>query len=191
MLELFEQLQDQGPENAAQLKELEHVLAEHRLEAADIVLHAHQRQAANQVSIGNVITSMRLISALDWTAFFERSSHVEQALRRDPAEVYAAMDPATRDRYRHVVERLAKGSGRGESAVAKQVLDLAAQAAAEGRPWRERHVGFFLVDRGRDRAGNIAALPSQISGLDSAGHYCAGPRPSFWEAWWAGPQSWC
>ena len=67
-----------------------------------------QRLAANQVSIGNSITSMRLISALDWALFFERVSLVEQILRQDPAGVYPQMDFATRDRYRHKIERMAK-----------------------------------------------------------------------------------
>ena len=45
----------------------------------------HQREAADQLAIGNVITSMRLVSSIDWTAFFERVSVVEQVLREDPA----------------------------------------------------------------------------------------------------------
>ena len=69
----------------------------------DCVRREQQRLASNQVSIGNAITSMRLISALDWTLFFERVSLVEQILRRDPVGIYAAMDFATRDQYRHEV----------------------------------------------------------------------------------------
>ena len=48
----------------------------------ECVRREQQRLAANQVSIGNAITSMRLISALDWTLFFERVSLVEQILRQ-------------------------------------------------------------------------------------------------------------
>ena len=96
----------------------------------ECVRQEQQRLAANQVSIGNLITSMRLISALDWSQFFERVSLVEQILRRDPAGVYAAMDFATRDQYRHVIEHLAKRAGHEETHVASAALDAALRAQA-------------------------------------------------------------
>ena len=70
----------------------------------------HQREAADQLAIGNVITSMRLLSSIDWPLFFERVSLVEQMLREDPAGAYARMDFPTRDRYRHSVEELARAA---------------------------------------------------------------------------------
>ena len=45
----------------------------------------HQRQAAMTVTVRNIITSMRLMSALDWTAFFESVSLVDEALRERAA----------------------------------------------------------------------------------------------------------
>ena len=68
----------------------------------------HQREASDQLAIGNVITSMRLVSSIDWTVFFERVSVVEQVLRDDPSGHYPLMDFPTRDRYRHSIEELAK-----------------------------------------------------------------------------------
>ena len=74
----------------------------------------HQREAAGQLAIGNIITTMRLLSSIDWPLFFERVSLVEQILREDPAGAYARMDFPTRDRYRHSVEELAKGANSDE-----------------------------------------------------------------------------
>lgn len=109
-----------------------------------------QRLAANQVTIGNLITSMRLISALDWSVFFESVSLVEKTLREDPADMYSAMDFATRDRYRHVVEHLAKRTGHDETHVAAAALDAAVRAEQrEPFDWRQRHIGYYLVDIGR------------------------------------------
>ena len=88
----------------------------------EIVRQEHQRQACAQVSTGNSITSMRLISALDWTAFFEEISLVERELRRDPAGIYARMEFATRDRYRHAIESLARRSRLPELEVAQRVV---------------------------------------------------------------------
>src|SRR4029079_11469114 len=116
----------------------------------DCVRQEQQRLAANQVSIGNVITSMRLLTALDWSIFFERVSLVEHALRQDPAGVYAAMDFTTRDHYRHEVEHLAKRSGIAETHVAAAVLEKANRAKeGEDADPRHRHVGYYLIDDGR------------------------------------------
>ena len=109
---------------------------EHRLSAEGIVLEtaaaaAQQEQAANQVSIANSITSIRLLDALDWREFFESVSVVEAALRNDPARTYAAMDFESRDRYRHAVEQIARRS---------EYSEIGSRAGRPGavrqRPWR-------------------------------------------------------
>ena len=50
---------------------------------------------------------------------------MEQVLRQDPAGVYAAMDFATRDRYRHAVEAIARRSSCSEQDVADKAIYLA------------------------------------------------------------------
>ncbi|OGV72087.1 MAG: hypothetical protein A3K19_08335 [Lentisphaerae bacterium RIFOXYB12_FULL_65_16] len=108
-----------------------------------------QDQAADQVSIGNTITSLRRLSAIDWRDFVESLSVTEAVLRRDPTNVYGRMDFRTRDRYRHVVEGLAKKSKTAEEAVAEAALRLAAaRATATTMDARESHIGYFLVDNG-------------------------------------------
>ena len=112
----------------------------------EVSLREQNRQAKDQVSIGNAFTSLRHLALLDWREIFEHSSRVEQLLRGDPAGIYHAMDFGTRDRYRRIVEELARRSGRTESDVAQLVLDLAAAPeAAEGK----RHVGTWLIGEGR------------------------------------------
>jgi hypothetical protein len=91
-----------------------------------------QIQAADQVSISNSIGSLRFLAAMDWREFVETMSVVEHKLREDPGGVYARMDFASRDRYRHVVEKLAKASGLSESEVARKAIQLANESA-DGR----------------------------------------------------------
>src|SRR5438876_214084 len=86
----------------------------------DIVRVEHQRQAAMNVTVRNVVMSMSLMSALDWTEFFESVSLVDEVLQAGPN--YAAMDFATRDAYRHAVEELARGSGRPELEIAREAM---------------------------------------------------------------------
>ena len=151
VVQLIECLRDSGGGlRAACHGELEQRLAEREQTIDECVRREQHRLAANQVTIGNLITSMRLISALDWTLFFERVSLVEQVLREDPAEVYVRMDFATRDRYRHEIEDLAKRSNRPETHVASAAIERArhsAQAPEADAP--HRHVGHFLIDEGR------------------------------------------
>ena len=57
------------------------------------------------------ITSLRLVSTVDWNRAVERVSLMEQVLQRDPAGVYGRMNFGSRDRYRQAVEELAEPSG--------------------------------------------------------------------------------
>ncbi len=118
---------------------------------SDIVLRReHARQAADQVLIGNAITSMRTIAAHDWPGFFERVSLVERILRTDPSGAYGATDEKSRDRYRHVVEALAERSDTTERGVAQAAVDLARDARNRKAPHDcSHHVGFYLIDDGR------------------------------------------
>ncbi len=109
----------------------------------------HQRQSANQASVANTITSMRALSAVNWAEWFEEVSPVEQVLRQEPAGVYSRCTFATRDRYRHAVERLARGGRLTELDVAWRLVDTAQQA--QDHDVRRRHIGYYLIDEGRDK----------------------------------------
>ena len=107
-----------------------------------------QQQAADQVSIGNSIGSLRALSSIDWREFVESMSLVETTLREDPAGVYPGMDFATRDHYRHVVESVARRSNASEPEVARAAVDLADAAQSAGDRTRAVHVGFYLLGDG-------------------------------------------
>ncbi len=121
-------------------------LDRHAADLAEVLRREHRRQAANQVTVGNCVTSLRLLGAIDWAAFFETASPVEAALRAEPTGSYARQDFATRDRYRQAVERLAKAAGRGELDVVRAALDRAAAAPAGSHA---RDVGDHLIGDGR------------------------------------------
>ena len=88
------------------------------------------------VTVRNVITSMRLISWFDWAEFVEGLSLVDKVLRDGSS--FGSMDFVTRDRYRHAIEKLARRSGRTEVEVARTAMELAAapgaSRAARGGP---------------------------------------------------------
>ncbi|MEO7052975.1 MAG: cyclic beta 1-2 glucan synthetase, partial [Rhodanobacter sp.] len=148
--EMARRLQGQSPTLALPLSWIEQRLAESGQSIEHLVQLEAQQQAAAQVTVGNSIGSLRVLSAIDWRDFVERASLIEQQLREDPAGVYAAMDFATRDRYRHVVERLARQHRLDEIRVAEATVELCRAAVpTEPAPSLPRHVGFYLIDRGR------------------------------------------
>ena len=147
VVRLIELLRDQGADASKALERLDSELERRGTDPNDLLREEHRRQAANQLSIGNAVTSLRLLSAVDWNGFFERTSGVEAMLRDDPSGVYSRQDFASRDRTRRAVEKIARGAGVDEPTVARLALDRARAGLAEG-PARG-HVGYYLVDRGR------------------------------------------
>ena len=147
--EFARRLQGQSPALALPLTWIEQRLSESGLTIDQMVQSEHQQQAADQVSVANSIGSLRFLGAMDWREFVETQSAVDRALREDAGGVYGRMDFATRDRYRHAVERMAKSSPLSEDSVARKAIQLARQdAAGRGSLDREAHVGFYLIDKG-------------------------------------------
>jgi cellobiose phosphorylase len=158
--ELTRRLQGQGPNLALPLTWIEQRLAECGWTSQQLVQSENQQQAADQVSMSNSIGSLRFLGAMDWRVFVETQSVVEQTLRQDPGGVYSTMDFPTRDRYRHVVEEIAKHSRHSESQVAQQAIQLALEgAASNGADDRTAHVGFYLIDKGLAQLERTAKLP--------------------------------
>ena len=147
--ELARRLQGHGPALALPLTWIEQHLAESSLTIERVVLLENQQQAADQVSISNSIGSLRFLGAMDWRIFVETMSVVEAILGEDAAKSYRAMDFASRDRYRHVVDRIAKQSRRSEAEVARLAIDLAQHSADRvGSNAHTAHVGYYLIDQG-------------------------------------------
>ena len=143
---LLARLRDRDPEVTPALTWLHRRLAEQGTTAEEIVATEYQRQTANDATVRNVITSMRLISAFDWAELVESVSLVEAALSAHPG--YREMEFATRDRYRHAVEELARGARLSEVDVAQQAVR---RATAEPLlpPDRPADPGYELIGSGR------------------------------------------
>ncbi len=164
IVQLTQRLREQDPAVMPVTDWLERQLAQYKTSIEGIIHAEHQRQAATQVTVGNIITSMRLLSTLDWRDFFESVSLIEPLLGQDPAGAYSKMEFATRDRYRHVIERISKRTRSGELEVASAAIQLAADAkknAAAADPLTSQaHVGYYLVDAGLAQLENNFAYKS-------------------------------
>lgn len=177
LAEMTRHLQGQSPYFALALSWLEQRVADLGFTTTECMIQADgQAQAADHVSMGNSINSLRFLGANDWREFVEAHSVVEQILRDDPAGVYAHMDFATRDHYRHVIEQVARRGPFAENDVARKAVQLAqaeaiAPTADEPRAPgnvedlsanRLAHVGYFLIGRGRSALERLTAMHSTL-----------------------------
>ena len=150
--QLAKRLRDQDPVTTPALGWLEERLGQQGTSIDDVVWRAQQRVGACNVTVRNAITSMRTMSGLDWAELFESVSLVDERLRDGSA--FAAMDFATRDRYRAAIEELARGSTATELEVTEQALAAAAAAARQApredaQAERLADPGFHLIGPGR------------------------------------------
>lgn len=127
-------------------------------------------EVADTDVVARCIPSLRLLASQNWKLFFENVSLVELILGLDPAGIYPGMDFDTRNRYRTVIEGLARATAQTEVHIAHVAVEMAAAhldqpkksssptlstpvAPAEeawpglGLP-RLAHVGFYLIDAG-------------------------------------------
>lgn len=142
-------LRKQGRKTAAVVGLMEQKLAEKGTLLEKVISQEHRNQAVSQVSIGNFITSLRAIAALDWNEIFESVSHVEEILRQDPSGYYQQMDFDSRDYYRHAIEKISRIYHIAETDVANKALDCTREAGEENSQDPVRHVGYYLISAGR------------------------------------------
>lgn len=147
--EFARRLRGQGSVLDIPLSWIEQQLVDRGLTTEQTVQLENQQQAANQVSVGSSIGSLRFLEAMDWREFVESMHPVERQLLSDPAGIYGTMDFHTRDHYRHVVENIAKRGSKSEWEVAHLAIELARGQVSGSNPnKRLSHVGFYLVDKG-------------------------------------------
>ena len=152
-VQLVQRLRDQDPKVMTALHWLDERLTAQGTTADEIVRADQQREGAANVTIRNIITSMRLMSAIDWRNWFESVSLVDATLRAESD--FAALDFPTRDLYRRTIEKLARGSCHTELDVTRLALLAAKSAEPEAgteddtASARRRDPGYYLIAKGR------------------------------------------
>jgi cyclic beta-1,2-glucan synthetase len=152
-VQLAQRLREQDPRVIPAVRWLDERLAIQKTTTDNIVHEEQQRQGAANVTIRNVITSMRLMSAIDWRELFESVSLVDAALRAESN--FAELDFPTRDLYRRAIEELARGSGHTEVEIARLALLAAKRSGDPGHDDvettsdRTQDPGYYLIAKGR------------------------------------------
>ena len=149
-VQLVHRLRDQDPKITPALTWLDNRLATQDTTSDAAVRDVHRQQGAANVSVRNIITSLRLISDVDWKQLFERLSLVDGVLAA--GSDFESMDFPTRTLYRSAVEELARGSNRTELDIATAATIAAKQAGADASASeraRRRDTGYILLAGGR------------------------------------------
>ncbi len=142
-VQLIQRLRDQEAMAAQTLNWLKLKTDALGLSFEAVVNDEHHRQAAANVTIRNIVTSIRFISDVNWEVWFDSVSLVDQLLRTHPN--YGEMDFPSRTIYRTAIEELSRGSSHGELTVAQRALDYledSGKASAEDP-------GYYLIGTGR------------------------------------------
>lgn len=148
MVQLVHRLRDQDPRVTPALTWLDQRLTAQNTTADTVVREVHRRRGASNVTVRNIITSMRLISDVDWKEMFERSSLVDDILAA--GSDFRGMDFSTRNLYRSAIEDLARGSDHSELDIAGIAVGMAKDAEPASRTdGRLRDPGYYLLAGGR------------------------------------------
>jgi cyclic beta-1,2-glucan synthetase len=151
-VQFVRRLREEDPGAAPALRWLDATLADQGTTADRVVEAQQQRQGAANVTIRNVITSMRMISSIDWRDLFESVSAVDAILRLGGN--FASLDFETRELYRHAIEDLARGSPYSETEITDRAVHAAEQAGRETKDHdpavaRRADPGYYLIAKGR------------------------------------------
>ena len=149
-VELVHRLRDQDPRFTPALAWLDERLAKQGLTADSAVREVHRSQGAANVTVRNIVTSLRVIAEVDWQVVFERYCLVDDVLASGCA--FHDMDFATRNLYRSAVEKLARRSGHDELEIARLAVAAAQAPDPSCEPpeqLRRSDPGYHLLAGGR------------------------------------------
>ena len=149
-VELVHRLRDQDPKFTPALAWLDERLAKQGLTADSAVREVHRSQGAANVTVRNIVTSLRVIVEVDWQVLFERYCPVDDVLASGCA--FHEMDFVTRNLYRSAVEDLARRSDHDELEIARLAVAVAHAPHPPCEPpeqLRHSDPGYHLLAGGR------------------------------------------
>ena len=112
-----------------------------------LIHDAQQLQYATNISVQNIVVSMRTISDIDWSEMFENVSLVDKALRQHSN--YSQLDFVTRNMYRTAIEDLARYSGKNELNITARSLEAANSVNDPLADACIKDPGYYLIGKGR------------------------------------------
>ncbi len=144
-VQLIKRLRNQDAADPASLEWLRRRVQALGYDFESAVNDEHHRLAANNVTMRNLITSLRYISDFAWEEWFDGVSTVDKLLRTSSS--YGEMDFRTRNDYRSAIEDLSQHSAHDELVIARMALARAGGPLVEGEARADP--GYHIFGAGR------------------------------------------
>ncbi len=131
-------------------------------DAENVMMSEHNRLASGNVTMGNIVKSLREIDDTEWSVWFEEVSHIDKVLREETD--YEILDFGSRNTYRNTIELLARRSPKTEVEVARAAVEMA--RSGEPAEVSENHrvnVGSVLVGQRRFELEKVLAYRPLVS----------------------------
>ena len=100
-----------------------------------------------ELLFSDAVKTLNFLTTFDFSQIVERQSRIEQILSQDPAGIYSKMDERSRTLYRIRTAAIARRKRIAETDVAVTAINLARNGATP----RQKHVGYYILDRELDR----------------------------------------
>ena len=103
--------------------------------------------ADDTTHVSGAITTLTMVSRINWPDFIDEVSEIEARLRHDPGMAYSNMNQTSRIAYRREIEKLSRRSELSELQISDTLLELS--GACENSEFA--HIGYWLVGAGKQR----------------------------------------
>ena len=158
--------------------------AQHCPNALELIAEGQSVQVSSNLTISNIINSLRMIGQVEWTELIEPVSRSLRVLSQLPS--YGLESEGTRKQITQAMEKIARDTGASEVAVAQAAFDSAQLAFARkdfNKANGEGSAAFYLIGPGR------TALAAQVTARMTATSNEASPTLASW-VWPANSGAW-
>ncbi|HEX3027121.1 MAG TPA: hypothetical protein VHR42_07845, partial [Clostridia bacterium] len=100
-----------------------------------------------KILLSDAVKTLNFLTTFDFSEIIERQSGIERIMTEDPAGIYTRMDERSRGVYRDMIAKIARKRKMSETDVAAKTVEMARM----GKTSRERHVGYYILERELDR----------------------------------------
>ncbi len=136
----------------------------HCVNALSLIADSQAAQASTNLTISNIITSLRLIGQLEWRELIEPVSSALQMLQQLPS--FTLESEGTRQQITQAMEKVARDTGQAELSVAASVVRSAQRSTQTSHG--EDTAAYHLIGPGRDALLDVLAphKPSGSRGIE-------------------------
>lgn len=155
---------------------------QHCQDVLEMINEGQAAQVASNLTVSNIISTLRLIGQIEWNDIIEPVSRSLQVLHRLPS--FIKESEMTRQQITHAMERLAQQTGIPERIIAEAVV---AAVGRSDKSAQTQTAGYYLIGTGRgllmDMIRHPASHPRPLSFLKMTQ---AWRLPLYLTAWLAG-----